>query len=72
MSIPRYSIPQKLLQSKMAKKSNISYIGASKEVKLYDKMGLPIIHNAPKYRKNCDTCGNKMICSGCGNCDKCK
>ena len=66
-----YHMPSKPLQSKMAHKSGMNYEARKIDFKLYDSMGLPIEPQKPKFRENCNTCGNKMICSGCADCGKC-
>lgn len=66
-----YHMPSKPLQSKMAHKSGMNYEARKREFKLWDSMGNPVPQIKPKFRKNCDTCGNKMICSGCSDCGKC-
>ena len=66
-----YHIPSKPLQSQMAHKSGMNYEPKPREFKLVDKMGNPVLPIKPKFRKNCDTCANKMICSGCSDCGKC-
>lgn len=67
-----YHIPSKPIQSQMAHKSGMNYEAKPRIFKLTDRMGNPVPQIKPKFRKNCDTCGNKMICSGCSNCGKCK
>ena len=67
-----YHMPSKPLQSKMAHKSGMNYDSGKREFKLFDSMGNPVPQIKPQFRKNCDTCGNKMICSGCSDCGKCE
>jgi protein gp37 len=71
----RYHLPSKALQSEMAWKSGMSYVGKPIEWKLTDRFGLPIPDAdlyVPHYRPHCDRCGSKLICNGCSNCGKCK
>ena len=69
-----YTMPSKLLQSKMAFKSGLQFEGK------------PIIWNLHKpqtelfndgwyvkhWRKNCETCGSRLICNGCSDCGNCE
>ena len=71
----RYHMPKKLVQSEMALKSGVSFVGKPIEFKLTDNFGLDIPQNelyVPHYGKNCDKCGSKLICNGCSDCGKCK
>lgn len=68
----KYHIPSKPIQSKMAHKSKMNFEGRPRTFNLIDAMGNPVPQYQPKFRKNCDTCGNKMLCSGCSNCGKCE
>jgi len=70
-----YRIPQKRIQSQMAFKSNISFMGMSIHFKLTDYLGLPLDNgqlHQPKFKSQCIMCGSRMICNGCSNCGKCK
>jgi len=69
-----YRIPKKMIQSEMAFKSNINFIGKAIEFQLKDQRGLLIDKNklyTPQYRKQCERCGAKLICNGCSNCGRC-
>lgn len=71
----RYHIPKKLVQSEMALKSGVSFVGKPIEFKLTDSFGLDIPQNelyVPHYGKNCNKCGSKLICNGCSDCGRCK
>ncbi|MDE5994792.1 MAG: hypothetical protein K2G60_04685, partial [Oscillospiraceae bacterium] len=71
----RYHIPKKLIQSEMAYKSGMNYVGKPIEWKLTDSFGLEIPKEdlyVPHYRINCAKCGSKLICNGCSNCGRCK
>lgn len=71
----RYNIPNKTVQSEMAKKSDMSYQGKKIDFKLVDNFGLPIMKNelyTPRFGKTCKKCGSRPICNGCSNCGKCK
>lgn len=69
-----YQIPKKMVQSKMAHKSAISYRGKSIEFKLMDNMGFTLNREMlyrPHYKQHCAECGSKLICNGCSNCGRC-
>ena len=70
-----YIIENKITQSKMAYKANVSYKAYDIEFKL-KKDGVSIPKDKlykPQYTSvNCTECGSKMICNGCVNCGKCK
>lgn len=71
----RYHIPKKQVQSEMAYKSNMNFVGKPIEFHLTNDFGQEIPQNElyiPHYRKNCETCGSKLICNGCSNCGRCK
>lgn len=71
----QYHIPKKALQSEMAYKSGMQYIGKPIEWKLTDRFGTVIPKSelyVPHYRKNCAHCGSKPICNGCSDCGKCE
>ena len=71
----RYYMPQKMLQSEMAYKSGMNFVGKPIEWKLTDRSGTAIPEEAlyvPHYRKHCDHCGSRLICNGCSDCGKCK
>ena len=71
----RYHLPQKLLQSEMAYKSGMSFVGKPINWKLMDSHGrkIPVTNlYVPYYRKSCERCGSKLICNGCSDCGKCK
>ena len=70
-----YHIPQKLVQSEMAFRSNMNFEGKPIRFKLTDPFGQPIPQEelyVPHYRKNCEKCGSKLICNGCSDCGRCK
>ena len=71
----RYHLPKKKVQSKMAYKSGMNYVGKPIEWKLTDRFGMEIpkgILYVPHYRENCEYCGSKLICNGCSDCGRCK
>jgi len=71
----KYHIPKKFVQSEMALKSGVNFVGKPIEFKLTDNFGLDIPQNelyVPHYGKNCDKCGSKLICNGCSDCGRCK
>lgn len=71
----KYYIPKKLVQSEMAFKSGMNFVGKPIEFKLTDSFGLDIPQDklyVPHYGKNCGKCGSKLICNGCSDCGRCK
>lgn len=67
-----YFIPNKETQSIQAYKSGLSFVGKNIEYKLFDENGNEVEKIVPFFRDKCNTCGSKMICSGCTNCGKCE
>lgn len=70
----RYVMPDKDLQSQMAFKSNLNYVGKKINFKLYDEFLNEIKEDElykPFFNKKCQICGSKIICNGCSNCGKC-
>ena len=70
----RYYMPKKMLQSEMAYKSGMNFVGKPIDWKLTDRFGAAIPKKTlyvPHYRKNCDHCGSRLICNGCSDCGKC-
>lgn len=71
----RYHLPKKQIQSKMAYKSGMSYVGRPILWKLADGFGADIPKEdlyVPHYRKNCEQCGSRLICNGCSDCGRCQ
>ena len=71
----RYHLPQKQVQSEMAYKSGMNYVGKPIEWKLTDRFGMDIPQSmlyVPHYRQHCEKCGSKLICNGCSDCGRCK
>lgn len=69
-----YKIPKKHVQSEMALKSGMNYIGRSIHFILTDSWGRELEESelyVPKYREQCSRCSSKLICNGCSNCGKC-
>lgn len=70
----RYVLPKKQIQSEMAFKSGMNFLGRPIQWKLTDRFGNAIPENelyVPSYGDNCAVCGSKLICNGCSNCGKC-
>lgn len=69
----RYNIPKKIVQSEMAYKSGMNYVGKPITFKLENEYGLVPQEDlyVPHYRKICEHCAGKLICNGCSNCGKC-
>jgi protein gp37 len=70
----RYHMPKKSVQSEMAYKSGVNYVGKPMKWKLTNPLGLEIPEQelyVPHYRANCQQCGSRLICNGCSDCGKC-
>lgn len=70
----RYVLPKKQIQSEMAFKSGMNFIGKPIEWRLTDRFGNPIPDSelyAPHYGASCAKCGSRPICNGCSDCGKC-
>lgn len=70
----RYSLPNKRLQSEMAFKSGVSFLGKPMDVHLTDRFGLPLSESeryTPFFGTMCENCGSHPICNGCSRCEKC-
>ncbi len=70
----RYHLPDKRLQSEMAARSGMNYVGRQREWKLTDRLGIPFPKEAlytPHFRERCRRCGSQPICNGCSDCGKC-
>lgn len=70
-----YRMPDKRLQSKMAYKSGMNYIGKPISFILTDPLGFEIPKESlykPRFKESCNTCGGRIICNGCSNCGKCR
>lgn len=75
MDVYRILIQQKSVQSEMAFKSAINFVGKPIEFKLTDIFEREIPRQrlyVPHYRKNCDKCASRLICNGCSDCGKCE
>lgn len=71
----RYHLPKKQIQSEMACKSGMGYVGKPIKWKLTDGFGMDIPKEnlyVPHYRKNCKKCGSWLICNGCSDCGRCE
>lgn len=71
----KYNIPKKFVQSEMAYKSGVNFVGKPITFKLTDSFGMDIPQDelyVPHYGKNCGKCGSKLICNGCSDCGKCR
>lgn len=70
----RYVLPKKQIQSEMAFKSGMNFLGKPIQWRLTDRFGNVIPESelyVPSYGGNCAMCGSKLICNGCSNCGKC-
>jgi protein gp37 len=71
----RYRMPKKQVQSEMALKSGMTWIGKPIEWRLTDPFGLPVPQEdlyVPHYRAACARCASKPICNGCADCGRCE
>lgn len=71
----RYFLPKKSLQSEMAAKSGMNYIGKPIQFTLTDCFGKKLSQDdlyVPHYREHCKKCGSKLICNGCSDCGRCQ
>lgn len=70
-----YHLPKKQLQSEMAFKSGMNFVGKPIEWKLRDSFGWEIPEERlykPHYCSSCEYCGNRLVCNGCSDCGKCQ
>lgn len=70
----RYILPKKQIQSKMAFKSGMNFLGKPIQWRLTDRFRNVIPENelyVPHYGNSCAMCGSKPICNGCSDCGKC-
>ncbi len=71
-----YRIESKFKQSQQAYKSGLQYLG--KPIKFHLKpLQNSLFENEnliyrPCFRKQCETCGSRLICNGCSDCGNCK
>ena len=71
----KYHIPKKTVQSEMAYKADVNYIGNQMQFNLTDSWGRRLSPNelyTPHYRSNCEKCASKLICNGCSDCGRCR
>ncbi|MGF6905937.1 DUF5131 family protein [Fusobacterium sp. PH5-44] len=69
-----YTLPKKQLQSQMALKSQMNFIGKEQYFKLINRYGEILGPNdlyKPQFKESCNFCASKIICNGCSNCGKC-
>lgn len=70
-----YHLPDKNLQSRMAFRSGLQFVGRPQNFKL--RLPQPGLFDeaVPPYQKfwreKCAVCGSKIICNGCSNCGRC-
>lgn len=70
----RYYLPKKQIQSEMAYKSGMNYVGKPMRWRLTDPFGREIPSEelyVPHYCGNCERCGSRLICNGCSDCGRC-
>jgi hypothetical protein len=71
----RYYMPKKQVQSEMAYKSGMNFVGKPIKWHLTNLLGIEIPKQElyePHYRENCKMCGSRLICNGCSDCGRCK
>ena len=71
----RYNMPSKLVQSQMAYKANVNYVGRPMKFILRNGLGQVIPPERlykPHYRSSCQSCGSRLICNGCSDCGRCR
>ena len=71
----RYYLPSKRLQSEMAFRSGMNFIGRQIAFDLVDAFGLPIAMQdlyQPNFVSRCEVCASKPICNGCSDCGRCE
>lgn len=69
-----YTMPSKVIQSQMAYRSGMSFIGKPMHFKLTDAFGVDIPKTRlyrPHFRFGCSHCGSRIICNGCADCKLC-
>lgn len=69
-----YHLRDKRLQSEQAWKSGLGYQGQPITWRLTDPLGLEIPQEElyrPLYLEQCERCGSRLICNGCGQCTSC-
>ena len=72
----RYHIPDKSVQSQQAYKSGLRHQGRPQYFKLSEaEQGSLFTDSSHLYQKHfrqrCSTCGSRMICNGCSDCNAC-
>lgn len=71
-----YHLPDKRLQSEMAWKSGLQFAGKALEFNLAQPPRDDLFGNSVSYqkvwRKQCNTCGSRLICNGCSQCGNCE
>ncbi len=70
-----YHLPSKQLQSVMAYKSGLQFLGKPSSFKLFPPKQADLFNNDNVYVKffseRCQTCGYKILCNGCSKCGRC-
>ncbi len=69
-----YTLLGKRIQTEMALKSGMNFVGKSMEFKLYNECGAEIPKEflyTPVFGEHCELCSQKIICNGCFNCGRC-
>ena len=70
-----YKIKNKSLQSKLAYRTGLEYVGKPMNFILKDELGIELRKEdlyVPYFKEKCRECGSKIICNGCSKCGNCK
>lgn len=69
----QYTMPDKVLQSRMAYRSGMNYQGKKHQYIFRDAYGEipPERLHVPQFPAHCEECGNRLVCNGCANCLRC-
>jgi hypothetical protein len=71
----KYYMPKKSIQSEMAYKSGMNFVGNPINWKLTNLVGDELPKEElyiPHYCGQCEKCGSRLICNGCSDCGRCE
>lgn len=71
----QYRIPSKRVQSEMAYKSKMNYVGKPIKFVLTDSFGIELSDDElykPHFGDMCRLCASRITCNGCSDCGKCE
>lgn len=69
-----YTLPGKRIQTEMAYKSGMNFIGKPMKFKLFNECGYELPEDflfKPQFYENCEMCSQRIICPGCFKCGQC-